>query len=113
MIKYYEEADVMLLCLQSTSAFKITIPGKFQSYLFAGKPVIGAISGEVNELINFNKLGMAAEAGDFQGLADIFIKIINMDFETHLEMSNRCKEFYIKNYDSKKFMDRLCTVLEK
>lgn len=43
MKSFYELADAMLITLKKDEIINMTLPGKVQSYMMAGKPIIGAI----------------------------------------------------------------------
>lgn len=43
MKSFYELADAMLITLKKDEIINMTLPGKVQSYMAAGKPIIGAI----------------------------------------------------------------------
>ena len=45
MPKFYAKADAMLVTLQADPVLSLTLPGKVQSYMAVGKPIIGAING--------------------------------------------------------------------
>jgi glycosyltransferase involved in cell wall biosynthesis len=111
VIEHYNNADVMLVSLRSTLAFNITVPGKIQSYLMAGKPMVGSISGETKNLINDNQLGIAVEAGDSNGLSDAILRLSNMHQDELREISIRCRNYYKNNFSSEKFMEKLCAIL--
>ena len=51
MSEYYRNADAMLVTLAKDPLISMTIPGKVQTYMAAGKPVIGAIDGETPKVI--------------------------------------------------------------
>ncbi len=46
MSSFYNIADALLLPLAKDPLFEITVPGKMQSYLYAGRPIIGFLDGE-------------------------------------------------------------------
>ena len=48
---FYEKADAMLITLAADPVLSLTLPGKVQSYMAVGKPIIGAIDGETKEII--------------------------------------------------------------
>lgn len=69
MPEFYMHADAMLVTLAKEKLFSMTIPGKLQSYLAAGRPIIGALDGEGAEVINQAGAGFTCSAGDARGLA--------------------------------------------
>ena len=46
MPQFYEMADAFLVTLKANKAISFTLPNKVQSYMAAGKPIIGSIDGE-------------------------------------------------------------------
>ncbi len=49
MPKWYAQADALIISL--TDAYQLTLPGKFQSYIKTGKPLLGFISGATRSFI--------------------------------------------------------------
>jgi len=61
---YLTQADCLLISLKYKETFNATIPGKFQTYLKYNKIILGLIGGEVFNLINKYKLGLAFNKED-------------------------------------------------
>jgi len=80
---FHDMADVLLISLSPGKALNSTIPGKFQTYLSARKPILGSISGECAYLIKKYHLGLSSDPGDSQ------------NFKQHV------KEFYQKKINGK------------
>lgn len=74
MPDYYKKADAMLVTLQADSFISQTLPGKVQTYMAAGKPIIGAIDGEGRKTIEDAKCGYCGKAEDYKELAENIIK---------------------------------------
>lgn len=66
---YYAKADVMAVTLKADPVLSLTLPGKVQSYLAAGKPVVGAIDGETAAVISAADCGLCGPAEDAATLA--------------------------------------------
>lgn len=64
MPKYYAMADAMLVTMKKDPIISLTLPGKVQSYMAAGKPIIGAIDGETKVVITNAKCGVCVDAQD-------------------------------------------------
>lgn len=105
MPKYYSMADAMLVTLNGDSAVSSTVPGKVQTYMAAGKPIIGAINGETKVVIEEAKCGFCGNAGDSKELADNIIKFINCKNKNKL--SNNSYYYYCKFFDKKNFISKL------
>lgn len=69
MPRYYAMADAMLVTMKKDPVISLTLPGKVQSYMAAGKPIIGAIDGETNAVIRESECGFCCDAEDYEGLA--------------------------------------------
>lgn len=68
----YSKADAMLLTLRKTDLphLKATVPARVQSYMAAGKPILGMIDGGAAELVAEFDCGYCTAAGDAEGLAE-------------------------------------------
>ena len=76
MAEYYRNADAMLVTLAKDPLISMTIPGKVQTYMAAGKPVIGAIDGETPKVIEEAKCGYCSASGDYMALAENIRKFL-------------------------------------
>jgi len=70
MPEIYRNADAMLVTLSDDPLISMTLPGKVQTYMAAGKPIIGAINGETAEIIAQAECGLCAPAEDAEILAN-------------------------------------------
>jgi colanic acid biosynthesis glycosyl transferase WcaI len=71
MPSYFAQADAMLVTLGPDPHVGTTIPGKIQSYLACGRPVIGALDGEGARVIKDSGSGFAVASGDASKLAGV------------------------------------------
>ena len=55
MPKWFAQADALIISL--TDKYCLALPGKFQSYIKTGKPILGILNGEARELIDEFKIG--------------------------------------------------------
>ena len=51
MPSFFASADALLVSLKDTKIFSMTIPGKLQSYLASGKPIIASLNGIGSKII--------------------------------------------------------------
>lgn len=77
MPEFFAGADALLLSLGRSSALSLTIPTKLQSYLAAGKPILGSIDGEAAWLLEDSGAGWAAPAEDSEALAELVLRMAN------------------------------------
>lgn len=69
MPEFFSGADALLVSLAGKPIWSMTIPGKVQSYLGAGKPILGMLDGEGARVILEAGAGLVTEAGNAHGLA--------------------------------------------
>jgi glycosyltransferase involved in cell wall biosynthesis len=78
MTSFFRHADALLVCLADDPIFAMTIPGKVQTYLSTGLPVLGMLDGEGADLIKQSGSGLTCPAGDSEGLAKIVLQMSEM-----------------------------------
>lgn len=105
MPKYFAMADAMLLTMFDDPFVSLTLPRKAQAYMAAGKPIIGAASGEISLVIEKANCGFCANADDPQGLADAVLEFLR--YPDKLQLGYNAKSYYERNFSRNKFMDRL------
>lgn len=70
MPEWYSIADVLIISL--TKQYQLTLPGKFQSYIRTGKPILGVLLGDAREMIDNHNLGFTADPDDIEGISNAF-----------------------------------------
>lgn len=70
MPKWFAQADVLIISL--TDKYCLTLPGKFQSYIKTGKPLLGILNGEARELIDEFEIGCTSGPGDMSGIVSAY-----------------------------------------
>lgn len=81
MPKFYAMADAMLVTLAKDPLLSLTLPGKVQSYMAAGKPIIGAIDGETKAVVEKAGCGLIGASEDPMALAKNILLFISMKIE--------------------------------
>jgi len=84
MSSFYHFADALLLPLAKDPLFEITLPGKTQSYLYAGRPIIGFLDGEGASVLRSSKSAFVCDAGNFIELANAIEKVCD---SSHIELN--------------------------
>ena len=108
MPHYFSCADALFISLKKADIFSYTIPGKLQSYLACGKPIIGAIDGIGKKIIEESKSGLCSNAENSDELSKILIKISTSP-KVELDNFSRNALYYFKNNFAK---DKLLLDLE-
>ena len=104
MPHFFELADVMLVTLKKDPVFSITIPGKIQSYLKSGKPILSSLDGEGASVVLDSGAGVNVSSDDYVGLADAAAKLSRLAPEVLNEMGNKAKNYYAEVFDINKLL---------
>ena len=112
MPEFYKKSDAMLVTMKDDPALNMILPGKVQSYMAAGKPVIGAINGETARVISQSGCGLVSPAGDSRALARNVMIFSENIREAADSMGRAAREYYEKHFDKRIFMKKLTDELE-
>ena len=110
MPRLYKVADAMLVTLEDKPYANMTIPGKVQSYMAVGKPIIGAINGSCANFIKNNKIGFSCYSCDSESLATI---IKQLDVNQLKQIGLHSKNVYFKKYYKDLFMSKLLNTFKE
>ena len=113
MSAFYSKANVMLLTLTKTSYphLNATIPARVQSYMSAGKPIVGMAGNGVQTLINKYHCGVIADAGDYNSLAKNILHLYNNPAELAV-MGKNARAIYEKEYTMTRCIDNLMAIID-
>lgn len=109
MPEYYAMADGMLVTLTADPFISLTLPGKVQTYMAAGKPVFAAADGEIPIVLDRAKCGRCVKAEDAEAFAEMLLGAIHSD--VFREFGENAREYYNNNFSRNKFMDKLEMIL--
>lgn len=107
MPAFFRAADALLVTLRPDPVFALTIPSKIQSYLAAGKPIIGALDGEGAHVITESGSGMTCAAGDAAALAGLALRMSELPQEVRAEMGARGITWFGEHFERSRLLDRL------
>ena len=107
MPTFYKKSDAMLVSLIGDSIVSRTIPGKVQSYMAAGKPIIGAISGDTKTIIEEAKCGFVSPEQDAEQLAQNICEFSMLSVEEQKELGKQARYYYEKHFSKEQFMAQL------
>ena len=85
--QYYKKADVCVLTLDGSTQIGDTLPGKLQTYMAAGKPVIAAANGATKEVIEESRCGICTSAGDDRALGEALLDAAEAILKTEMTRS--------------------------
>ena len=110
--KILSGADAALLSLDSSPIFDKTIPAKLQTYLTCGCAVIGVVSGEAKSLIESNQIGLCTEDRSAKSIADLFVKMADLDRDSLDEMRKKAIEVSAREFDKAGLIAELIKMME-
>ncbi len=91
-VKEMKKADCFLILLSSGNALSKTIPAKFQTYLYFGKPIISWSDGEVSFITRKYNLGFSAKSNSLKEFSNCIENVSKM-------RKNQIKKYYYNNTD--------------
>lgn len=106
---YYNHADAMLLTLKKTDLphLKATIPGRLQSYMSAGKPVIAMIDHGASELIKTADCGFSVPAGESDALVNLIRDVVKMDKEVLKKKGENGRRYFESHFTKEQCITHL------
>jgi colanic acid biosynthesis glycosyl transferase WcaI len=107
MPRYFSLADAMLVTLKDEPIFGLTIPGRVQSYLACGRPIVAGINGEGARVVKEAGAGLTAAAEDSEGLANAVLRMYKMPRPEREAMGARGREYFLAQFEGNLLMDRL------
>jgi len=99
LYKYLLKSDAFFLTLKSGFALNLTIPGKFQTYISFGKPIIANCDGVTYELIKKNNLGFVNKPDDYLQLVKNLNKLSNLSIYNNKIIYKNMNRIYNKLFN--------------
>lgn len=107
MPSFFRHADALLVSLRDEPIFALTIPGKVQSYLAAGVPILAMLNGEGARVVEASGAGIAVPAGASRELATAALKLGAMDNSERQKMGINGIDCIAREFDRDKLISRL------
>jgi glycosyltransferase involved in cell wall biosynthesis len=106
--KYTAFADVLIGCLVKSDLLEATIPAKVMSYLAAGKPIVLAMDGEAQDLINKTiKCGLAGETGNAKVLSENIKSLYSKSTAERKDIGARGRAYHLKHFERNIILNKL------
>jgi colanic acid biosynthesis glycosyl transferase WcaI len=109
MPSFFASADSLLVTLQESPVFTMTIPGKVQSYMAAGKPILTMLSGEGSRIIDEAECGYTANSGDYEEFVKNIFVMSRLKQDDLMNLGHKAKLYAETEFNR----DILITQLEK
>ena len=107
LIPYYNDTSLFLLSLEKNSNIGKTIPSKLQTYMSAGRGIIGSIDGASAKIIRNSNAGVVCNAGDYKNLAKIITDMIDVDDSFIEQLSKNSRQYFIDNFTIDKYVNQV------
>lgn len=108
MPRYYAMADAMLVTMCKNDVISKTLPGKVQTYMAAGKPIIGAIDGETAFVISESRCGFCGFSEDAESLSRNVLRFLSSDV---FDMRRKSYNYYRSNFVKSAIISKLEMIL--
>ena len=113
MPAFFASADALLVSLKDTKIFSMTIPGKLQSYLACGRPIIASLNGIGSKIIKESNSGFTANAEDPLSLSNSIINFSKLNSSKRKILGNNARDYYEKEFERSRLLTRLIDIFEK
>lgn len=100
-------SDVMLVTLTNDPVFALTVPGKVQSYLASGKPIVASLEGEGRKVVEDSCAGLVCAPDDGGALARAVLEMYQMPAAERERMGAAGRRYCAQNFERAALMDRL------
>ena len=110
--KYTHIADGLFACLSKTELLDCTIPAKVFSYYAAGRPLILAMSGEIQQILQESGAGYIVDSEDSDSLAEAVVKLYRSSEKERTSMGEAAKDYYYKHFERNMNMSKLIDFIE-
>lgn len=95
---FYHYSDYLLVSLRDAPVFAYTLPGKVQSYMSSGKPIIGMVNGEAARVISEVGCGHIVASGDYSGFAELLSRCCSLDNNERQKLGSMGQKFAYTNF---------------
>ncbi|MFS2179704.1 glycosyltransferase family 4 protein [Rhizobium pisi] len=112
MRSFYMHADALLVSLKAEPIFAMTIPGKLQSYLAEGLPILAMLDGEGADVISRARAGLASPAGNGAALAESVVRMMGMNEQDRFQMGRNGLRLSETDFNRDIRIDELSTLLK-
>ena len=104
----YAKSDALIVSLSDNAVLSMSFPGKIQSYMAAGKPIVASLNGEAARIITEAECGFVSHAEDVEGLVSCIEKLIGADKAV---LGKNARDYYEKNFQKEDFIKNLLEIL--
>jgi len=102
-----KKASALLVTLGDEPILSVTVPGRIQTYLAAGRPILASLNGEGARLVIEAEAGLASPAEDPRALADAVLQLFRMAPAEREKMGVNGRRYFSEHFDRELLVDQL------
>lgn len=106
----YAKSDALIVTLSDNEVLSMSFPGKIQSYMAAGKPIVASLNGEAARIIEEAECGFVSPAEDVEGLVSCIEKLLSADRGL---LGKKSRMYYDKFFRKEDFIGELLKLLSE
>ncbi len=110
MPAFYAMADAMLVSMRNDISVNDTLPGKVQTYMAAGKPILGSIAGETPYIVSQANCGLCAPPDNAEAFAKTVQSFIARNDQK--TMGENARKYYQDHFTKEGHMAQLEQMLQ-
>jgi len=107
MSYFFYYSDILVFSLIDIPIFALTLPGKVQSYMSSGSPIIAMVNGEAQELIRDSKCGYSVAPGNVKEFSILIDKCFNTPSQDLKLLGLNGKAFASSKFNYDSLMNKL------
>jgi glycosyltransferase involved in cell wall biosynthesis len=111
MPQFFAQADALLMTLRREPIFALTVPGKLQSYMACGKPIIAGLDGEGGKLVEESGAGLSCPAESPNELAGRVLELYRMPPSVRNEFGEQGIKYCKEHFDRSMLFTKLETMM--
>ncbi len=104
---FYSNADALLVTLKPLNIYKITVPGKVQTYLKSGTPILASLDGDGAFIIKNAKAGLVNKPGQSQELVKNILQLKSMSLNEKIRMGENGRKYSNINFNKSIILKKL------
>jgi len=113
MSDFFACADALVVTLKDTRIFSMTIPGKLQSYLASGKPIIASLNGIGAKIIKDSNSGFVSNSENANDFANSIMRFNKLNISKRQELGLNGRKYFEKEFERSKLLKRLIDIFEQ
>lgn len=107
MPSFFRAAGALLVTLKGDPVFAMTIPGKLQTYLATGLPIVALLDGEGARVLEESGAGLVGASGDSVALAERVVQLASLPPAARAAMGARGPVYAAREFDRERLLSQL------